>query len=100
MLTRFCSACTDREGETIAEILQAYRALVLISTERINNKASIGQAAHNSMAMQLETQRLVCPTLPPPPPYIPLHRLKKYPLLYLSSDQGCREPSCPDPSGT
>lgn len=52
-------AYTDREGETIAEILQAYRQLILISTDRITNKASVGQAAHNSMAMQLETQRLV-----------------------------------------
>lgn len=49
----------DREGETIAQILQAYRQLVLLSTERITNKVSIGQAAHNSMAMQLETQALV-----------------------------------------
>lgn len=48
-----------REGETVAEILQAYHALVLIATDRITNKASIGHAAHNSMAMQLETQRLV-----------------------------------------
>ncbi|CAN8096794.1 unnamed protein product [Discula destructiva] len=48
-----------REGETIAEILQAYHALVLIATDRITNKASIGHAAHNSMAMQLETQRLI-----------------------------------------
>lgn len=49
----------DREEKTISEILQAYRALVRIATERISNRASIGQAAQNSMAMQLETQRLV-----------------------------------------
>lgn len=54
----------DREGETIAQILQAYRHLVLLSGERITNKVSIGQAAHNSMAMQLETQALVCGALP------------------------------------
>ncbi|KAF3769737.1 hypothetical protein M406DRAFT_66210 [Cryphonectria parasitica EP155] len=60
-----------REGETIAEILQAYQKLVAIATDRITNKASIGQAAHNSMAMQLETQRLVC--------YRQIHVLVLYP---------------------
>lgn len=58
--------CTVREGETVAEILKAYHALVVIATDRINNKASIGHAAHNSMAMQLETQRLVRASLPGP----------------------------------
>ncbi|KAJ4391695.1 hypothetical protein N0V93_005315 [Gnomoniopsis smithogilvyi] len=53
------SSLMFREGETVAEILQAYHALVLIATDRITNKASIGHAAHNSMAMQLETQRLI-----------------------------------------
>ncbi|PSR83194.1 hypothetical protein BD289DRAFT_289596 [Coniella lustricola] len=48
-----------REGETIAEILQAYQKLVAIATDRITNKVSVGQAAHNDMAMKLETQRLI-----------------------------------------
>lgn len=38
--------------------------LVVIATDRITSKASVGQAAHNSMAMQLETQNLVRQTCP------------------------------------
>lgn len=50
----------DQEGKIIAEILTSYRDLVNYATEPITNKTSTGQASYNSMAMDLETQVLVC----------------------------------------
>ena len=51
---------TDREEKIIADVLERFRNLILVTTERITNKASIGQAAYHSMTIDIETQGMVC----------------------------------------
>ena len=41
-------------------MLERFRNLILVTTERITNKASTGQAAYHSMTMDVETQGMVC----------------------------------------
>lgn len=55
MLTSFAA----REKAIIDNILKRYGNLVNFATQRITDKASTGQAAYNSMAMDLETQSFV-----------------------------------------
>jgi len=49
----------DREGRIVAEILERFRSLVLIATTRVSNRTNVGQAAFNSMHIDLETRGLV-----------------------------------------
>ncbi|KAJ9136853.1 hypothetical protein NKR23_g9495 [Pleurostoma richardsiae] len=49
----------DREGRVIADVLQRFRNLTMLATDRITNKASTGTAAYHSMAMDLETQGMI-----------------------------------------
>jgi len=49
----------DREGRIVAEILERYRNMMLVATARITNRANTGQAAYNSMHMDIETRGLV-----------------------------------------
>ncbi len=49
----------DREGRIVADILERFRNLVLVSTTRVSNRSSTGQAAFNSMHIAMETRGLV-----------------------------------------
>jgi len=49
----------DREGRIVADILERYRNVMLVATERISNRSNAGEAAYNSMHMDMETRGLV-----------------------------------------
>lgn len=49
----------DREGRIIAEILERFRNVMLVSTERVSNKSNPGQSAFSSMRMSIEAQGLI-----------------------------------------
>ncbi|KAK3681763.1 hypothetical protein B0T22DRAFT_472792 [Podospora appendiculata] len=49
----------DRENKLIADILSAFRSLVLLGTENVDNIASTGQAGYNSMAIEITMNGLI-----------------------------------------
>jgi len=49
----------DREGRIVADILERYRNVMLVATERISNRSNAGEAAYNSMHMDMETRGLI-----------------------------------------
>lgn len=49
----------DRENKLIAEILAGFRGLITHSADKVNNTASTGQAAANSMAVEIMMNGLV-----------------------------------------
>ncbi|MDA4133869.1 MAG: mediator of RNA polymerase II transcription subunit 22 [Thaumarchaeota archaeon] len=57
------AALTDREGRIVAEILERFRNLMMAGTERVTPNASPGDAAFNSMRMDMEANGLVRPAL-------------------------------------
>ncbi|KAK0639721.1 hypothetical protein B0T16DRAFT_337443 [Cercophora newfieldiana] len=49
----------DQENKLIAEILAGFRAIIRAGTDRVDNTASTGQAAFNTMAMEIHMNGLI-----------------------------------------
>ncbi|KAK5659515.1 hypothetical protein OQA88_717 [Cercophora sp. LCS_1] len=49
----------DRENKLIAEILSGFRTLIRDGADRVDSTASTGQAAYNSMAIEIMTNGLI-----------------------------------------
>ncbi len=47
----------------MADLLQRFRSLMVVATEPVTNRTTIGQAAYNSMNMDVEMKGLVCLSL-------------------------------------
>ncbi|KAK3936523.1 hypothetical protein QBC46DRAFT_394912 [Diplogelasinospora grovesii] len=49
----------DRENKIIADILSGFRGLMMHAAEKVDNTASAGQAAYNSMAIEIHMNGLI-----------------------------------------